>query len=474
MKLHKIAKFSPELARNIWLEISIQRLIFAPMFIAAMVIIIVQSGSVSPSLVPNGPEGLPHIGLAMLGLGIFGLITLLWGSTAISNSVSDEGKENTWDFQRISSITPLQMLIGKLFGSTIYLWYIGLIGIAIYIFVIFSVKAEDCVYQLSGANLRQCEALLGTPFTNLALLITFTLFFHGMMLLSSIRNKEKKRSRIGFLFISLFLSASIFPALMATYVSLKNITWYNTAFNGTDFILVTLQILTAWMLIACFRAFREEFQYKNYPWVWTSFIIFINIFFVGFTFKSSNSFIDQENQIFLALFITILLTYYSLFEEKKDFINYKKWCRDVRTKNFKHAWLNTPRWFISVAFCLISSIAILLVQDFEHGEMPKTLIALAAAILFIIRDVIIVHYCHANFESTHKNFIAILYLSILYVILPLLVSVFSSTNENLHFFFQMPGKIESSTPLISAAVQCALFGFLLYKRLKSNSSLFNK
>ena len=48
-----------------------------------------------------------------------------------ADSVLDEVNDNTWDFQKLSALSPWSLAFGKLFGSTIYCWYGGLIAFAV-------------------------------------------------------------------------------------------------------------------------------------------------------------------------------------------------------------------------------------------------------------------------------------------------------------------------------------------------------
>src|SRR6201999_1389879 len=63
--------------------------------------------------------------------GIFFLLVKIWGGHKAADSVLDEVNDNTWDFQKLSALSPWSLAFGKLFGSSIYCWYGGLIAFAV-------------------------------------------------------------------------------------------------------------------------------------------------------------------------------------------------------------------------------------------------------------------------------------------------------------------------------------------------------
>jgi pimeloyl-ACP methyl ester carboxylesterase len=58
---------------------------------------------------------------------LFGVLTILWGTRLAANSILDEMADKTWDWQRLSILSPWTMTWGKLFGATAFAWYGGLV-----------------------------------------------------------------------------------------------------------------------------------------------------------------------------------------------------------------------------------------------------------------------------------------------------------------------------------------------------------
>ena len=103
-------RLNPELQRYVWLEFSLQRLIVMPLVLAVILYI---SSSGTSNVASN---------IAYCAMFLFVVLIGLWGGNKAAASVIEEVNDNTWDFQRLSSVSPVSLMFGKLFGSTIYCW----------------------------------------------------------------------------------------------------------------------------------------------------------------------------------------------------------------------------------------------------------------------------------------------------------------------------------------------------------------
>ena len=116
---------NPEFRRNLWLELSPQRLVLMVSvlgIIAALTVYLgndpVKEGSTAHALL---------IVFSALGLMLAGG----WGSFTVLASINSEVAERTWDQQRLSALSPWQMAWGKLLGASIYPWLGGLLCAAV-------------------------------------------------------------------------------------------------------------------------------------------------------------------------------------------------------------------------------------------------------------------------------------------------------------------------------------------------------
>src|SRR5215510_3127986 len=101
-----------ELQRNLWLELTARRTV-------QMIVVIV--------LILLTANVTPFVRVGDVAQYLFLGIVVLWGTRNAAQAVVGEIRERTWDFQRLSALTPFQMTVGKLFGATSYVWFGGLI-----------------------------------------------------------------------------------------------------------------------------------------------------------------------------------------------------------------------------------------------------------------------------------------------------------------------------------------------------------
>lgn len=100
---------NPEFLRNFWLEMTMHRRLMMPVVLLFIFFITHSIGEWA--LVHN------------VSLLIYVVLTMLWGARLTGETLIDEIDNRTWDQQRMSAIMPWQMSWGKLFGSTVYVWY---------------------------------------------------------------------------------------------------------------------------------------------------------------------------------------------------------------------------------------------------------------------------------------------------------------------------------------------------------------
>ena len=114
MKRYSLFLNNPEFTRNLWSNFSLIG-IGLSLFLSANLLLFAHYNLDSFTAILN------------VYLGLFLCIVGFWGSNNVINAFLQEFKQGTWDYQRLSSISPMQMLLGKLFGAACMQWLIGLI-----------------------------------------------------------------------------------------------------------------------------------------------------------------------------------------------------------------------------------------------------------------------------------------------------------------------------------------------------------
>ncbi len=453
---------NPELRRNIWLDFTAHRMLITPIVVMLIVYLFYLSSNIQYA--------------ASIAFNIAFLFIFLWGTKRASETVIDEVCSNTWDFQRQSSLSPWTMAWGKLIGSTLYSWY----GVLICF----------CLYGL--LHVYEPSNLIGTSSSELSVAHEFTILILGglfsqatalllsLQILPQIRREKSNKSFRYFLFgmlIGIVMTNYVFGAAKNTE---QFISWHGYQFEASSFAFTSLLLFLGWSILGLQRSFCKELQYQNIPWVWVSFNVFCMVYFSGlFTFQNlpENLNIDvlkdiqhqlQQAPLYMAFFIAQALTYFALFTDDITFIRYKYFITRVLEKNVIESLQQLPWWPISFVLTVVSGIVVIFgQQQFSHlMESFSPSIFVITSILFLLRDIGLIHYFSFGKNPKKAMSAAVLYLFILYMLIPLLLSA-STLNSLLPIFIPSYGQ-NTALALISVILQIGLFSFLILKRWKLN------
>ena len=111
--------FSPELQRNLWLQLSWGRVLAAPLLLGILVAALLQSMQPPPGHVAE---------YARWG---FVLLLAFWSTRRVADSLAEEVSGGTWESQRMSGMSAWSMVWGKLIGGAIFPWYCALICLGV-------------------------------------------------------------------------------------------------------------------------------------------------------------------------------------------------------------------------------------------------------------------------------------------------------------------------------------------------------
>lgn len=444
----KLIEYNPEIQRNIWETITPTKLIVMPVL---LVLIFSIAGSTT------------NIGI--ISLILFYIITVMVGAYVAGEEIPNEIQEKTWDWQRMSTLTPWQMTIGKLFGSTIYQWYAGAICILAFIY-------SGLVLKIEILNLIQiviCMILVAT-------------FFQSYAMLLGIGTREMPIRMRRFLVIGILLGLAIVLVTVFTAIGIANYfekrinteqlnapntSWFFIKLPLLTHFLMGLLFLNFWSFMGLYRSFRTEMYYFNGPEFFTLFLISVPFYFSGYLFN--------DKGIATSVYLTLLCSGIAVFAysaaiitaiiDKMEVIAFRRWFFYLEKKDYKKVGYDTPLWLIALVVEIISSLLALLmfmISSAELGKLEpdfpqKVLYFLLVVNLFTIRDIGIFMY---NNFTQGKNAIGLTftYLFILYYVLPALLA----TSGNLHLlpaFYPIPYTDEfeiSATNIIIPLIQAVI------------------
>lgn len=158
---------NPELRRNLWLELTTHRIVAMPtVLVLVFALFITMQGEWPAALYTTATW-------------MFVLLVHFWGARQSSEAVTEEVRDRTWDWQRLSALTPWQMAWGKLAGATAFTWY----GAAICL-------AAIAIAASNGAGRGNAGAFALT-------LVASGVALHGMLLAASLQ-AARKASRLAY------------------------------------------------------------------------------------------------------------------------------------------------------------------------------------------------------------------------------------------------------------------------------------
>lgn len=403
---------NPELQRNIWLELSPLRILMMPPLLALVFLLAVLLNESNDQLV----EILTWTAATLLGL------FTVWGASRAFNSIDEEIKERTWDFQKMSPMSAWSMTWGKLLGSTIYAWYGA--GICLVVFV------------LSGLQ-------LSTPyyvFSAMYLYLAGSIGFHALCILSAIDSHSQRRDsssdasgfKIILMMASLCFLIPVFKVFKTIfYGNSSPLLWHGTELAGIPFLLVWATVFSVWFVFGAYRVMRSELMYEVAPRAWIAFLVLVVIFISGFDSVFSSEYTSGVGYILLvASAVALSGTYIMLLRERIDVVSLRRLFRSIPTSDFWLLRTNMPRWFASLVFCLTVATVhygLYFFSFFKSSERAALLSALPLIVcLMAIRDLIVLMLIRISEARKGRHFFwFFVSFILLYVLFPLILAQIS-------------------------------------------------
>lgn len=390
---------NPEFRRNVLLELTVHRLIAMPaLLVMTFTLANLMGGG---NMIARAAE------YVMAGL------LILWGSRLAADSVVGEVAARTWDGQRMSTLDPLTMGIGKLFGSTVYVWY----GAAICLAAALYGRGDS-----SGAMLR--VGLIGLSAQAVGL-------FASLVLL------RLRPQRLRFQVTQAHFAALVAGAFLWGLLARDGTTgtWYGMTVDHDAFILLSAAAFLGWCWIGIHRLLRTELQFRGYPLGWTAFVVFCAIYVGGFPPQFLFAGIDvsgvDEAGVVLRLRVAFLaaaaLTWVAAFAEPKGFVGLRRWFAFIRAGHGRRALEATPAWLPGGLVSVLLGAA-LMVLWWTTPDLPYVFHQVPtmesfgpfvlSILLFLLRDIGLMHLFTLDGRARRGQLTALVYLIALYAILP--------------------------------------------------------
>jgi len=425
--------YNAELRRNAWLELSRFRLIIMPVVIGALFFLM--------ALSKKNRWLIPLEKFQIISMLIFVLLIFVWGTKKVSESVISEVNGKTWESQRITLITPGEMLVGKLFGSAIYPWYGGLFCIIAYV-------VASLYWIRTAAHLKL-----------LLIMILIGLLGHAVALLISLisirqnRHEAKIRSSpalflpMGLLFILTLKTIFGTYAENNWFLEFSNMNpptfrWYVFEFLHSDLMLLSLILFLSWAILGAYRLIRSELLFSNGPWAWICFMAMLMLYCSGFVGHVRGLDLSEALTAGLCLSfgIGIFMTYLMALLEKKDILMFRSLGDKIRHRQWKALLENLPLWMISLFMSLPLWVIIFVTLLRKNGlALPDEIGGLSAIyfvnlLCFVLRDLGILTYFDMNEKHRKTNMLSLILLFACLYIFPILLAESLNADELLPIF----------------------------------------
>lgn len=366
---------NPEFERNLWLEASPRR-----MFGLAVALGLIFAAA---WLIGHDSSHTLLVTLAVVGTGVFLACGGIWASRAAGGSVLDEIRGRTWDFQRLSALTPWAMTWGKLMGAASLAWIaagaglvsaglslaaldspadalilvLGLIGLGVFL--------QGCAMGAALVGVRKARAE-GRTATGGAVLLGV---FGGLLLLSALANHLPVHGQSwtggG---LNLFNRAPVM--------------FWGHATPGLPFAALSLCAFAAWAVVGAWRLMRLELQVRNTPWIWVVFLIFAGLWRAGLALPETGF----AGPVLTACAVFAALAYASAFVEPADPVRLRRFVKTLGQGRLLASAELAPALVFPLKLALLAGVIAAVIPRTGIGDLPGPT-TIVATLVFLIRDI---------------------------------------------------------------------------------------
>ena len=424
---------NPELQRQLILEFSPARLIGIPLILSiifALTYLIDQYHFAEIT--------------TRTALGLFLLIVTFWGSRQAVDSVLEEQRGHTWDTQRLSALDPWAMVSGKLFGSTLVVWYGGLICLLVYGIAANNINSFFwvCLYAISSGLLVQ----------SFSLLLSLVALRKGQISNNSVI--------IGLAIVAAFISASWIMPLAQDPQTLSNISdtpWYGINTSVQTLVLISVCLALFWVIVGNYRLMTQELRIRTTPWVWLVFALFLIVYTGGFIPPNH----PTADFYTLAFSICLFLSYSIAFAEHHEPMRIKRLATYISQQNWRRSAEELPLWCVTFILAGIISLPLSFANTTEMVGNNIHIYPLTV-LLLLLRDIGIFLFFSYSKNPQRAFSLTLLSLVFLYGVLPSIS--YSAQQHWLMAFFLPLSAANFGLSLAYSTIQAGLVAYLLYKR----------
>jgi hypothetical protein len=430
-------RISPELQRNIWLEMSATRMLVTPAVLFAILLLLYLAF-----------EDNFHGAARNVALWGFIIVTYFWGARQAAEAITDEISDRTWDMQRMSSISSWELTTGKLFGSTVFAWYMGIYFLGIFVYTSLAISTQGLLEHF-------------------LVLVLVTLLAQGFSLLSSLHMIQKTRKPSRSHSILLFFLVVVFGVTMFNIYEDEGarLSWYGTDYDTLRFLIVSGTVWLFWTLLGINQYIRRELQLRNGPWLFAMFILFAMAYFAGFMEDARDEVLITNVRLFSSWTGLLAFIYVLLLTDRKDPILLRRALHHLRKANIVRFSQELPAWLTATVMLMLVMLVAMLF-NFELFQFVDYKVGLNGYMLslfvFLLRDIGLILFLNLLADRRRADGAALVYLGVLYFLIPMILSLLHL--EELSALFIWQGEQHVVLSIVSGTIQAVIMAVLLNRR----------
>jgi len=388
---------NPELMKQLWLyEIKIITLLVIILFVSITWFV---SESIFSIFITKY--------IAIFGFLFFGVIT---GPMGIAAAFRKEVGDNTWNAQRMGSIKPSHLLLGKLLGPSLTSWGAAILCLLIYI----------------GNSGDLTESLL-----NSVILCLVALIFQATSLNKSIiqvfreRTSNQSNSIVFSIALIAFLLPHITDLLIPTWHQLKtsyaNPVWFSTPYRKEFFTLSVLTFIGAWAMFGAYRSLKLEIDIKATPSAYGLFVLSLGLLVAGFS-ASDKGFDALRMWLSCSAVIASAGSYLAAISYPSGIDQFVRTIKYLREGRFRRGLEEAPLWLSSSILAItLGGVSAMAGADpiFTNEKLTNTGLAALAISLLAFRDVLFLSLLQMNYSARQSSLCFLFFLVALNKLIPL-------------------------------------------------------
>lgn len=426
---------NPELRKNVWLEFSLTRMFGMPALLAAIFLMTFLSDRSAFGSATRAAA-----------TGVFVFLAYVWGSWLADESMTREIRDRTWDWTRLSAVSPWSVAWGKLVGATAYTWYGALFCLPVYIASDPEWDWRKVLLLVIGAAFCQASAL-------------FLALQPGTM-----DGRGTRLRSLAGIFVVLSLITGLYNPL---YSGERTVTWFGLVFPAFGFAIISAALFLAWALAGIHARLRAEFRMPVLPAAWCLFVPFVMVFTAGFSDPGSEA---GRAAAFLS---SVVLAYAAVFFEKKDPVALRRIVAAGKARDWRRVAEGIPCFVLVMPFVIGSAAALALPYghaipkpDYGIARALEGVPAIAfACVAFVVRDLSLVFHLSIGPAAKRAELFSILCLAVLYLLVPGILKLIGAA-PFAALFWPMAAHWQAS--LGGAFLQAALMSWVALRRWRSS------